>query len=289
MPRHSCAIWFLTSGCRRSFVTTCKELVMGMGSGMRATRAIRSAAVLTLETLEGRRLLSGDFDPTFGGAGHVTTTFTGPSQDLVSTATKLASGKMVVVGSGASGATVARYNADGSLDGSFGTGGVAFVNPSLMGSANAVVEEPATGKLILGGGAGQQGSFVRLNANGTIDTTFGTNGATFDNLPDTIIDGVMLDGSGQVAGLVHGAGAHGPFAAVHLNANGTLDTGFGGGAGYAAYDFPYSPGGDTAYAIANHNGSILIAGVSSEFFIPPNQSGTTGGLTGQDASFVQFT
>src|SRR5690554_3443164 len=69
---------------------------------------------------------SGDLDPTFGTGGKVTTHFF-DSSDMGWTSALQADGKIIVVGSTLLGnqtdVALARYNTDGSLDGTFGTGG----------------------------------------------------------------------------------------------------------------------------------------------------------------------
>src|SRR4051794_29544727 len=81
-----------------------------------------------LEGLEGRVLLAaGDLDPTFGTGGLVTTDFNGSTQNKGQVAALQSDGKIIVVGS-APGDTgmafaLARYNANGSLDTTFGGGG----------------------------------------------------------------------------------------------------------------------------------------------------------------------
>src|SRR3954447_6080876 len=79
------------------------------------------------EVLEDRTLLSaGDLDPTFGSGGKVVTSL-GTSQDWASAVAIQGDGKAVVVGESVQGTAsdlaVARYNTDGTLDASFGSGG----------------------------------------------------------------------------------------------------------------------------------------------------------------------
>lgn len=96
----------------------------------------------------------------------------------------------IVVAAGAIGfMRVVRYEADGTLDGGFGTGGSAFVDvggdptpdPFPM---SAAVAQQADGKIVLGGsaslGSGQQRDAIlaRLNTDGTLDGTFGASGIT---------------------------------------------------------------------------------------------------------------
>ena len=80
-----------------------------------------------LEALEDRCTpTAGALDPTFGnGVGYVTTSLSSFS-DTASSVFVQPDGKILATGgSGATtGAGLVRYNSDGSLDGSFGTGGV---------------------------------------------------------------------------------------------------------------------------------------------------------------------
>jgi hypothetical protein len=92
-----------------------------------------------LETLEGRALLSGPgaLDPTFGGTG-VATTPLSKGNDIAIAVYVQPDDKSVVAGdTTASGGLwdLARYNPNGTLDPSFGTGGKVVTNFSPKGSA----------------------------------------------------------------------------------------------------------------------------------------------------------
>lgn len=71
---------------------------------------------------------------------------------------------------------VARFNPDGSLDTNFGTGGVTnpFAPNNNPSSAGAMALQPNGQILVVAGG----GSIVRLNPDGSLDTTFGSGGLT---------------------------------------------------------------------------------------------------------------
>jgi uncharacterized delta-60 repeat protein len=90
-----------------------------------------------LELLESRTLLNaGLLDPTFGTGGKVTTHFMGNGLALQS------DGKIVVVGRTSalpSPFVVARYNPDGSLDTTFGTGGTVTTDVGGLDGASDVV------------------------------------------------------------------------------------------------------------------------------------------------------
>jgi uncharacterized delta-60 repeat protein len=144
-----------------------------------------------------RYLPSGQLDRAFGAGGLAQTGFTdfgfGPTGVAVQP-----DGKIVWVGdtttqvSGGDVAdfAIARFNANGTLDSGFGKGGqvtTEFFAPPLAGAlelANAVLVQP-DGKLLVGGTARQgqlrtnnpqRAALVRLNANGTLDTSFGNGG-----------------------------------------------------------------------------------------------------------------
>src|SRR3954451_11310357 len=100
-----------------------------LGGRTNARRGATTRARLALERLEVRTVPSaGALDPTFGTGGKVLTDFGSFSDNAGSVAVQ-AAGKIVVAGSAYGGAStgpdfaLARYNADGTLDSGFGTGG----------------------------------------------------------------------------------------------------------------------------------------------------------------------
>ncbi len=146
--------------------------------------------------------------------------------------------------SSSDGGLVVRYNADGSLDTSFGVGG--FVYESAHSSHETIFNAVAIqsdGKIVAagyfvesGGCARDQSWVVRYNADGTRDTTFGGGDGEVEypylypnGCPaDSYHYGLALLNSGKivVAGASKNASANLDFAAARLNANGTLDTSF---------------------------------------------------------------
>jgi uncharacterized delta-60 repeat protein len=132
--------------------------------------------------------MDGTLDTTFGGGTGRTITAIGTAGMQSDFALALAlqpDGRIVLAGyssnQGNNFAAV-RYNADGSLDTSFGTGGIADRNFSGSSDdrANAVAIGP-DGKIVLAGSTnwgGLQGAVMRLNADGSLDTRF--------NLSDTL-------------------------------------------------------------------------------------------------------
>ena len=106
-------------------------------------------------------------------------------------------GKIIVVGGKPSsynilGMAAIRYNADGSLDATFGNNGV-YILPTLVGSdfvsAKAVaVDLQPDGKILLAGSGGKSSSpnqiflIIRLNPSGSLDTTFGNGGRVIKDI-----------------------------------------------------------------------------------------------------------
>jgi uncharacterized delta-60 repeat protein len=120
----------------------------------------------------------GALDAGFGTAGRVTTDL--GADDTAYAATALPGGKLLVAGGsgvvdGPKDFAVVRYAADGSLDPTFGQGGVARVAVGSEQGAQAMVLQ-ADGKILLGGGAGGDFALARLMADGRVDPTFGDGG-----------------------------------------------------------------------------------------------------------------
>ena len=87
-------------------------------------------------------------------------------------------GKIVVSGS-ANGSVAVRYNPDGSLDTGFGSGGI--VNLGIS-APNRDLTLQSNGKIIIGGsGGGNLFALVRLNTNGSLDSSFGSGGLVTAN------------------------------------------------------------------------------------------------------------
>ena len=125
-----------------------------------------------------RFLANGQFDTSFGTAGVVTTP--GPMQ--ISAITVQADGKILIGGftnalNADADFALARYNTDGTLDTTFGSGGlvVTLFPPPVTGGAAQVVLEQPDGK-IMAAGANVNSVVVRYNSDGGIDDSFGSGG-----------------------------------------------------------------------------------------------------------------
>jgi uncharacterized delta-60 repeat protein len=129
---------------------------------------------------------SGELDTSFDGDGKVVTGF--PSLSAVGRDIAVQSdGKIVLAGYAYTNTSpanydfaVARYNANGSLDASFGTDGMVTTSLGSTGDYGYGVALQPDGKIVVAGYAGSSGAYsfavVRYNANGTLDTSFDGDG-----------------------------------------------------------------------------------------------------------------
>src|SRR6185436_12159814 len=132
---------------------------------------------------------NGTLDSGFGTGGKVTTSFTGQFHGIRAIALQ-SDGKIVAAGftfETNSNFALARYNSDGMLDGTFGTGGKVTTDfsPGAVDEAHAVVIEPG-GRIIAGGigtvaGNALEFALVRYGSDGTPDSSFGSAGKVTTN------------------------------------------------------------------------------------------------------------
>ena len=145
---------------------------------------------------------------------------------------------------------VARYNADGTLDTTFGAGGRVRTDfPGLAAVPSAVVIQ-ADGKIVVAGGAFPLFTFlgnfelVRYNPNGSLDRSFGNGGIVTTTFPEgSYASAVALQPDGKIvaAGTVFvnfipGESSDTDFALARYNPDGTPDATFGNG-GQVSTDF----------------------------------------------------
>jgi uncharacterized delta-60 repeat protein len=169
--------------------------------------------------------------------GKVTTDF-GGNDDFGRGVSVQPDGKILVAGSSFNGTSfdfaIARYNADGSLDASFGTGGKVVTSFGASDEHGFGVFLDADGKILVAGFAGTGGAsdfaLARYNADGSLDTGFGVGGKITTNiLLDDIGQSVVVQPDGKI--LVSGHSYNGSsfdFSLVRYNADGSLDLTFDG-------------------------------------------------------------
>jgi uncharacterized delta-60 repeat protein len=195
---------------------------------------------------------NGTLDATFGNKGKVTTALNG--NDQARAVVIQPDGRIIEVGltdinspGGATEFALVRYNVNGTLDTTFGTGGKVLTQTSPGANCNINdVALQADGKIVVAGTApgapgGPSGSFqfclARYNSDGTLDTTFGPNHTgivqtvtgTATN-SDNEAQAVVIQSDGKiVAGGDAQIGTYQAWALVRYNSDGSLDSAFGSG------------------------------------------------------------
>ncbi len=214
----------------------------------------------------------GSLDTTFDGDGIVLKDLSA-GYDQIGGIALQPDGKLVVAGFTNAGANpdiaMARYNLNGSLDTSFGNGGI--VQTDFLNSANGATEMALLpdGKIVVAGtvydnaGAGDF-ALARYQANGTLDTAFGDGGKVITNFSGNSSDiasdmKITPDNKIVVAGSTGQPGVW-DFAVARYNADGSLDTTFDGD-GKFVNDFKGTGVQDGAAGVAlQQNGKIVVAG-----------------------------
>lgn len=206
---------------------------------------------------------SGTADLCFG----LQTTNFGTGDDRATTVVVQSDGKILMAGVSHNGtdqdAAFVRYNADGTLDTGFGTGGKVSVNFSGNESIQSLALQ-SDGKIVgVGttnvGGASPDLLFIRLTTSGALDTTFSGDGvaALSSSVPiygNTV--GIQSDGA-IVAGAEWHNGVNYDFGIARMTSAGALDTTFNG-TGYRLLNFGSQDG---VYDLKiQSDGNIVAAG-----------------------------
>jgi uncharacterized delta-60 repeat protein len=223
----------------------------------------------------------GSLDSTFDLDGRTRTDFFG-ADDVANALVIQPNGKIVAVGNARNGLdltfALARYNADGSLDATFGSDGK--VTGGFFGTAYAVALQP-DGKIVAAGNGyrpggttrSQEFTVARYNTDGTIDSTFGSAGivqADFYGLNDSATALLVLPGGDLLAiGYAESNATVMDIALAKYHADGSPDGSFGIG-GKTTTDF--FGGADIALAAAlQPDGKVVVAGGASAPGQPGNR------------------
>jgi uncharacterized delta-60 repeat protein len=215
--------------------------------------------------------LDGSVDSSFNGTGHVLVDVAPAAGDMAHDVLIQPDGKVLVAGvayhfSGTSDFALTRLNSDGTLDTTFNGTGKLFIDFAGHDAAWAVALQ-LDGKVLLTGYIGPPNEWViaRLNADGSLDTTFNETGKLvlhsigFNATGSDIA--VQADGKILVSGTSYSHETRDDFALVRLNADGSADTSFNG-TGLVVTDLGSMH--DRANAITVlADGKILVVGGSS--------------------------
>jgi uncharacterized delta-60 repeat protein len=221
--------------------------------------------------------LDGSLDASFGSGGRVTTDFAA-GDDLAFDVAIQDDGKIVAVGrSSFPGEFVryfalARYNDDGGLDASFGTGGKVTTGFAVGNGIALSIAIQADGKIVVAGWSGATSpdlnfALVRYNADGSLDASFGTDGkATTDFGSNDVAGDVAIQTDGKlVAAGWSGEPEFADFALARYQPDGSLDPSFGTD-GKVTTDL-FGRTDDQAFGVAiQTNGKIVAAGLTRVFF-----------------------
>jgi uncharacterized delta-60 repeat protein len=208
---------------------------------------------------------NGTLDTTFSGDGKVTTDFFGSFDQITEVAIQ-ADGKIVAAGTALSPPSLiasfatARYNSDGSLDTSFGVGGTVVDGFGGINSRVSGMALQSGGKIIVAGNTGSQFVIVKYNPDGSLDASFGAGGKAFTGLDiQAGAFAVQSDGKMAAAGLAFNLTTF-DFAVARFNADGSLDTSFGG-VGVVFTDFlgSFDQAADIAF---QPDGKIIAGGIA---------------------------
>lgn len=212
---------------------------------------------------------AGTLDNSFNTTGFVNNHSVG-QQDVYNKIVVQPDGKIVAVGSNVednTGVLFARYNTDGSLDNTFGTGGyVEFISGPATDRCYSLALQN-DGKIVGVGSSTVQGSehmvLWRLNSNGTFDDTFGNEGFL---QPDYMYTSRLYDVTIQPDGKIVAVGSwegksNIEFLVIRLYDDGGFDETFGFFPGIAHEFISFDESEAKAVKLLN-DGSLLVAGSS---------------------------
>ena len=221
----------------------------------------------------------GSLDTTFDNDGIVTTSIF--SSGALGAVKLQPDGKIVAAGyvlnsSNQDFFTVIRYNANGSVDASFGASGVVMADFGVIDFFEDLTIQP-DGKILAMGTGNISSStpsvaMMRLNSNGSFDNSFDGDGrvaSLVPNLEEAYSIDLQADGRIVVGGKINAA-----FGVVRYNSNGSLDTTFDGD-GVAIADFGIDSGARDIRVTANGK----LVGVGNSF---------TSGGGGYDFAVARF-
>jgi uncharacterized delta-60 repeat protein len=254
------------------------NLTLSASGGCASLGATASATLTILDDDRPPPVVVSGFDPSFGDGGKLTTAGIGGSNSAM---TLQKDGKIVMVGGGFTGFVAARYNADGSIDPGFGSGGSVTLDLSggqLQQRALGVAVQPDDKLVVVGEtlrAAGTRGQFtfglLRFSADGSLDPSFGSGGQVVDApvVGSAFAVAIQPDGKIVVAGSTPAAGDPNDFSdfiVARYTSAGVLDPTFGtggvvitnGGGSNEAHNVVLQPDGKVVLSGAVFNASSGI-------------------------------
>lgn len=208
----------------------------------------------------------GDLDPTFGTGGVVVEDL--GADDVAFAVAIQPDGRIIAAGTSGvletpvSDFALTRYQKDGTLDETFGDGGVVLTDFGGFDQASAVVVQRNKRILVAGSSDDNHIRLARYRADGSLDEHFGDDGSVMLRVGAASVAGAMaLDGHGRILIAGGAFGEYGlDFLIARLMPNGRLDRRFGTG-GVTLKDL--GEAWDVGYSIGvARDGRVLVAGAS---------------------------
>jgi uncharacterized delta-60 repeat protein len=232
-----------------------------------------------------RYTTAGALDSTFGNGGRVAISFFQNEFEHLGGVAIDGSGRIVLAGvanntnQAKEHIVLARVTSSGSLDSSFGSKGKVTTSIPSAAEIDALVIQPDGKLLVAGWTFGGSALLARYNANGTLDSSFGSGGIVTTTLGfgQAEFHSLALQSDGKIlAGGTESPSATGNpyiFAVARYNASGTLDATFGSG-GVVTTTIGGNPNWAPSYGVhgllVQGNGMIVAAGT-----VPSNTGGST--------------
>ena len=311
-------------------LTSAGHLDTGFGSGGKATTAFGSygsiARAMAVQT-DGKLLLAGEgldlttkndftvarfhpdgtLDTSFGTGGKVRIVVSATEHDVAYGMTIQPDGRIVIAGETKVGTQnaigVVRLLANGTLDSSFGTGGIVRISRSgfyLFGRAVALQPD---GRIVVAANATQQTGSVygtqitQLNADGSLDTGFNTTGYRFDSYAaggQFRVNAMELLPTGQI--LIGGqttitAQNNTMFFSARFTTAGALDTAYNAGTGWKIGDVASSTSYPTSaqFLALWPDGRFYLGGYSNNYFAAARYQGDAVDVAPDAAAFAPAT
>jgi uncharacterized delta-60 repeat protein len=240
-----------------------------------AGRSPRSNGADTSDFVVARFANNGALDTTFATGG-IRITDIGGATNTARNIVLQPNGAIVVSGqafdSTVDHTDVARYDANGNLDATFGTGGTLALSGSLVGHGLAVSSD---GKLVLVGSivvpnaptVTNQFLVRRLNADGSTDITFGAGGSVVTDISGrgdaALAVALQQDGKIVVAGL-SSIQANPNFAVTRYLVSGAIDTSFANAGKQTVDFFGFADGAESV--LVQPDGKIVVGGFAEDDF-----------------------
>jgi uncharacterized delta-60 repeat protein len=220
------------------------------------------------------RAADGDLDLTFGGTGRVLIDFSATDEYGQAVAVQ-PDGKILVAGQSGTyplfHSALVRFNANGTLDTAFGTGGKAVIPIDPSGDGLSAIAVRQDGKIVVAGSQIHDNFTVgmiiaQLNPDGSLDQAFGSGGSVIFSFGDngSQLTSIVLqpDGKAIVAGVTGASyGELVDIAVARFNIDGSFDAGYGNG-GRVRTHFPGQDNtGSRAWGAAlQPDGRLVVAG-----------------------------